>query len=171
VTRPAWTIRPKGERDADAVVALLAEIAREGNFFATEWPFDVEERARLMRDALLSRRSVGWIALDGREIVGDLTVIDVLQAEPEIGMMVAAANRGRGIGGALLAYAVAWASANGKPALTLRVFPDNERAYALYRANGFVEVELQPAAIPRRDGSARDAIVMRRPVPENDAHR
>jgi RimJ/RimL family protein N-acetyltransferase len=171
VTRPAWTIRPKGERDADAVIALLAEIAREGNFFATEWPFDVAERARAMREALLSRRCVGWIAVDGREVVGDLTVIDVLQAEPEIGMMVAAAHRGRGIARALMAYATAWARANGKPALTLRVFPDNERALALYRTSGFVEVALQRAAVPRRDGSARDAIVMRRPVPEHDAQR
>jgi ribosomal protein S18 acetylase RimI-like enzyme len=164
VTQPSWTIRPKGERDVDAVVALLAEIAREGSFFATEWPFDVPERARLMRDALLSRRSVGWVAVDGRALVGDLSVIDVSQEEPELGMMVAAAHRGRGIGRALLAYAVAWARANGKPALTLRVFPDNERAHALYRANGFVKVELQAAAIRRRDGSARDAIVMRRPI-------
>jgi len=169
MTRPSWTIRPKGERDAEAVVTLLAEIAREGNYFATEWPFDVHERARLMRDALLTRRSVGWIALDGRTMIGDLTVVDVSQEEPEIGMMVDAQHRGRGIGRALLACAIAWAGANGKPALSLRVFPDNERAVALYRANGFVEVELQPAAIPRRDGPARDAIVMRRPVTPRDA--
>ena len=168
MTRPTWTIRPKGERDADAVVVLLAEIAREGNYIATEWPFDVEERARAMRDALLSRRAVGWVALEGREIVGDLTVIDVAQEEPEIGMMVRAAHRGRGIGRGLLASAIAWARANGRPALTLRVFPDNERARTLYFASGFTDVAVQPAAIFRRDGAARDAIVMRRPIAVND---
>jgi GNAT superfamily N-acetyltransferase len=169
VTRRSWTIRPKGERDTEAVVALLAQIAREGAFIATEWPFDVAERIRAMRDALLARRCVGWVALDGREIIGDLTVVDVAQEEPEIGMMVDAAHRGRGIGRALLAYAIAWARANGRPALTLRVFPDNERARALYHASGFDDVEVQPAAIFRRDGGARDAIVMRRAISQRDA--
>jgi ribosomal protein S18 acetylase RimI-like enzyme len=64
----------------------------------------------------------------------------------------------------LLAAAVDWAHANGKSALTLRVFPDNDPARELYRASGFVDVELQAAAIPRRDGKALDAVVMRRPV-------
>jgi GNAT superfamily N-acetyltransferase len=164
VTRPTWTIRPKGERDAEAVVALIAEVAREGRWIATEWPFDTEERARTLREALLARRCVGWVALDGRELVGDLDVYDLAQDEPELGMVVAASHRRRGIGRALLESAAGWARVNGKTALRLRVFPDNEAARALYRATGFVELVVQPEAIPRRDGSARDAIVMRRPL-------
>jgi RimJ/RimL family protein N-acetyltransferase len=164
VTRAAWAIRPKGERDAHAVAALLAEIAREGTWIATEWPFDVAERAREMRDALLRRWCVGWVATDGRDLVGDLTVFDVERDDPELGMIVAATHRRRGIGRALLACAIDWAHANGKSALRLRVFPDNEPARALYRASGFVDAELQRGAIPRRKGSARDAIVMRRPT-------
>jgi RimJ/RimL family protein N-acetyltransferase len=164
--RPSWTIRPVGERDIDAVVGLLAEIAREGNYIATEWPFDVGERARALRDALLLRRSVGWIALAGRELVGELSVIDVTQAEPEIGMIVSAPYRGRGIGRAMMVHAIAWARTNGKPALTLRVFPDNVRALALYRRSGFVDVSLQAGAIVRRDGTPRDAILMRRAIDE-----
>jgi ribosomal protein S18 acetylase RimI-like enzyme len=166
VTRAAWTIRPAGERDVDAVVALLAEIAREGNFIATEWPFDIGARARTLRDALLLRRSVGWIATEGRELIGELSVIDVTQEEPEIGMIVAASHRGRGIGRALLEHAFAWARTNGKPALTLRVFPDNERAISLYRSTGFGDVTLQTDGIVRRDGTGRDVIVMRRPTEE-----
>jgi RimJ/RimL family protein N-acetyltransferase len=166
VTRPSWTIRPVGERDVDAVVALLAEIAREGNFIATEWPFDIGARARALRDALLLRRSVGWIAVDGRELVGELSVIDVTQEEPEIGMIVGAPHRGRGIGRALLERAFAWARTNGKPALTLRVFPDNERARTLYRRTGFGDVTLQTDGIVRRDGTGRDVLVMRRPIEE-----
>jgi ribosomal protein S18 acetylase RimI-like enzyme len=74
---------------------------------------------------------------------------------------VRASHRGRGIGAALLAAAQSWARANGKPALTLRVFPDNDGALALYRAHGFVEVELQRRAVRRRDGTAWDALLMR----------
>ena len=164
MTRPAWAVRPKGERDADAVVALLAEVAREGRWIATEWPFDVAARAREMRDALLARRVIGWVALDGRELVGDLTVHDLNQDEPELGMIVAASHRGRGIGRALLDSAAGWARVNGKTALRLRVFPDNDRARKLYLAAGFVDVVVEPQTVPRRDGSARDAIVMRRPL-------
>jgi len=166
VTRAPWTIRPVGERDTDAVVALLAEIAREGNYIATEWPFDLAARARALRDALLLRRSVGWVAIDGRTLIGELSVIDVTQEEPEIGMIVDAQHRGRGIGRALLEHAFAWARTNGKPALTLRVFPENERAIGLYRATGFAQVSLQPGGIIRRDGTGRDVLFMRRPTDE-----
>jgi len=110
VTRASWTIRPKGERDAEAVVALLAQVAREGTFIATEWPFELDARARAMRDALLNLRCVGWIALERHKLVGDLSVYDVDQAEPELGMIVDAAHRGRGIGRALLESAIAWAA-------------------------------------------------------------
>jgi len=164
VTRAAWAIRPKGERDAAGVAALLGEIAREGRWIATEWPFDVDERAREMRDALLRRWCVGWVATDGRDLVGDLTIFDIERDDPELGMIVAATHRRRGIGRALLACAIEWAHANGKPALRLRVFPDNEPARELYRASGFVDVELQREAIPRRHGASLDAIVMRRPT-------
>ncbi len=160
--RPSWAIRPKGERDAAGVAALLAEISREGRYVATEWPFDVNERARQMRDALLRRWCVGWIAMEGRALVGDLTVFDVERDDPELGMIVAASHRRRGIGSALLACAIDWAHTNGKHALTLRVFPDNDAARALYRATGFVDVEVQRGTIPRRIGPALDAILMRR---------
>jgi RimJ/RimL family protein N-acetyltransferase len=162
VTRASWAIRPKGERDAAGVAALLAEISREGRWVATEWPFDVDERARQMRDGLLRRWCVGWVATDGRELVGDLTVFDIDRDDPEIGMIVAATHRRRGIGRALLACAIEWAQANGKRALVLRVFPDNDAARELYRASGFVDVDVQRGAIPRRSGPALDAILMRR---------
>ncbi|MBV8300229.1 MAG: GNAT family N-acetyltransferase [Candidatus Eremiobacteraeota bacterium] len=164
--RPSWTVRPKGERDVTAVVALLADVAREGNWIATEWPFDLDARAAAQRDALLHRYTVGWVAVERRVIVGDLTLWELGRDEPELGMIVAAAHRRRGIGRALLERAIAWAEANAKTALLLRVFPDNEAARALYRGCGFVDVEIQRKAISRRDGSRRDAVLMRRPTAE-----
>ena len=164
MTRTGWTVRPKGERDVDAVVGLLAEIAREARWIATEWPFDVNARARTMRDGLLRRWCVGWVAVDERDVVADLTIFDVDSQEPELGMLVAATHRRRGIGRALLEEAIGGARTNGKTALTLRGFPDNDAARTLYFAAGFVDKTVLRAAIARRDGDALDAIVMRRAV-------
>ena len=166
MARPSWTVRPKGERDVPQVIALLAEVSREGSWIATEWPFDVEARAAAQRDALLHRYTVGWVAVERRAILGDLTLWEIGRDEPELGMIVAATHRRRGIGRALLERAIAWAETNEKRALKLRVFPDNEPARALYRACGFVDVELQRKAVSRREGPPRDAILMRRPTAE-----
>ncbi|MBV8581950.1 MAG: GNAT family N-acetyltransferase [Candidatus Eremiobacteraeota bacterium] len=163
MTRPSWTVRPEGERDVDAAVKLLAEVTIEGTGVATQWPFDLGARARTARDALLQRRNVGWVALDGHRLVGELVVFEIDRDEPEFGMIVAATHRRRGIGAALLEHAIAWAQAAGKPALALRVFPENLGARALYERLGFVEVELQRGAVARRDGPPRDALIMRRP--------
>jgi [ribosomal protein S18]-alanine N-acetyltransferase len=162
--RVTWSVRPKAARDAAAVVALLADVAREGRWLAIEWPFDITARSEAMRTAILDRRIVGWCAVDGSAIVGDLTVHRIEHPEPEIGMVVAATHRGRGIGRALIENALAWAAASGREALRLAVFPDNAAALALYRAAGFVEIERQPGAVARNVGAPLDVLVMRRAV-------
>lgn len=161
--RAAITIRPTRESDAHAVVALLAAVAREDRWIATEWPFEVAEREAAFRDALLERKIVSWSALDGPELIGELNARHIDDGfEPDLGMMVAASHRGRSVGRALLEAAIAWAAARKTAALSLRVFPDNDAALALYRKMGFVELGIDRAAVPRRDGTARDAIRMRK---------
>ncbi len=167
---PSWTIRPKGERDVEAVV----DAARGGR-----------ARRQLLRDRVAVRRRTSARGDARRAADAPLRRLDRARRAHDGRRSHRGGRRARRAGDrhdrrraaprprhrprAARACAIAWAGANGKPALSLRVFPDNERAVALYRANGFVEVELQPAAIPRRDGPARDAIVMRRPVTQRDA--
>jgi ribosomal protein S18 acetylase RimI-like enzyme len=160
--KPRWSVRPKGERDVPATTELLAEVAREARWIATEWPFDVDARNRASVADLRERRIVGWVADDDGTCIGELTIFDVDADEPSLGMAVAAPHRGRGVGRALLETALRWAQANGKPALRLSVFPDNDVALALYRALGFVETRYAAAALPRRDGPPRDVLWMRR---------
>ena len=59
---------------------------------------------------------------------------------PEIGMGVAAAHRGRGVGSALLAGCVEQARGLGWRGLSLSVEDGNTAARALYEGHGFVVV-------------------------------
>jgi len=162
MTDPSWTIAPKALANVDGSVAVLAEAAAEGGRIATEWPFDVAHRARSLRAALLAGNIEGWVAYDGTTVVADLTVFNPREPEPLFGMVVARSHRRRGIGRALIESAVAWARRQGKSALRLRVYPDNEPARALYRNTQFVDVALQTGAVARPDGTTADAILMRR---------
>lgn len=77
----------------------------------------------------------------------------------DLGLMVAADRRGRGIGRALLEAAVEWAREAGVTKLELHVFPWNEPAIRLYERFGF-EREGVRRGHYRRDGEELDAILM-----------
>ena len=77
----------------------------------------------------------------------------------DLGLMVAAGHRRRGIGRALLEQAVAWAREAGVRKLELHVFPWNEPALALYQAFGFEREGIRREHY-RRESELVDAILM-----------
>jgi RimJ/RimL family protein N-acetyltransferase len=77
----------------------------------------------------------------------------------DLGLMVAASHRRRGIGRALLEQAEAWARSAGVIKLELHVFPWNEPAIRLYEEFGFEREGLRRDHY-RRDGTYVDAILM-----------
>ena len=77
----------------------------------------------------------------------------------DLGLMVAATHRRRGIGTALLDAAVAWAKGSGVSKLELHVFPWNEPAIRLYEHFGFEREGLRRAHY-LRNGEAVDALLM-----------
>jgi RimJ/RimL family protein N-acetyltransferase len=77
----------------------------------------------------------------------------------DLGLMVAAAHRRRGIGRALLEQAVDWARENGVEKLELHVFPHNEPAIRLYEQFGFEHEGLRRGHF-RRGGQLVDAVLM-----------
>jgi RimJ/RimL family protein N-acetyltransferase len=154
VARGAVEVRPAEDDDRRSVALLFAAVAEERDGIATEPPVNIAERAANMRlDGTL-------VALAGGEIVGHLHIDESGFGFGEIGMMVAADWRGRGVGTELVAASIEWARARGLHKLTLSVFPHNEAAIALYRKFGFVEEGRRTKQMRRASGELWDLIEM-----------
>jgi ribosomal protein S18 acetylase RimI-like enzyme len=153
---PAFTVRGARPEDARAMAELFAAVAEERNGIATEPPVDLDDRsARFVSTAAASMVAEA----DGR-IVGTINVEAGRFGAGDLGMLVDAAWRGRGVGSALMDAAIAWSRERGLHKLSLEVFPANTAAIALYRKYGFAEEGLRPKQYRRANGELWDAILM-----------
>ena len=150
----AVQIRPAEHADRRPLALLFAAVAEERDGIAAEPPIDVEKRAASWD---LDRTLV---ALAADEVVGLIFVVESGFGFGDIGMMVAADWRGRGVGTALVAAAIEWAQARGLHKLALSVFPHNEAAIALYRKFGFLEEGRRTKHIRRASGELWDLVEM-----------
>jgi RimJ/RimL family protein N-acetyltransferase len=148
------SVRPAEDGDRRALALLFAAVADERDGIAAEPPIDVDELAE------------SWtingtlVAVAGGDIIGEIRVEPTWMGFGEIGMMVAADWRGRGVGSALVAAAIEWAPRQGLHKLALSVFPHNIAAIALYRKFGFVEEGRLVRHVRRADGQLWDLIEM-----------
>jgi RimJ/RimL family protein N-acetyltransferase len=158
-------IRRAEPADAQRLVELAQEVGREpGDFLLTTdmWRKVGEER-RYLRGARRHPDAAVYVADDDGRIVGRLSIArDIHPASQhvaDLGLMVAADYRRRGIGRALLDQAVAWARDAGVQKLELHVFPWNEPAIRLYESFGFEQEGLRRGHYIR-DGELVDAMLM-----------
>ena len=159
------TIRRAEPGDAQALVELAGEVGgEEGAWLLTtaEWRSITDER-RYLRAVRRHPDAAVYLAEDGDAVVGRLSLArDVHPASAhvaDLGLMVAATHRRRGVGRGLLDQAVVWAESAGVRKLELHVFPWNEPAIALYDAFGFEREGLRKGHY-LRDGVPVDAILM-----------
>ena len=157
---PAVTVRPATATDVDALVAMLVEVAGEGRWIATEAPVDVEERHHTVAEAVQSDHAIVLVAEAGGVPVGQLGLHLAPYGVADLGMLVAAGWRGRGVGTALLAEAVERARKAGAHKLALQVWPHNAAALALYERFGFRREGYLTRHYRRRSGELWDAIIM-----------
>ena len=160
-----FVIREAMPADAPALVALGAAVGREpGGWLitTTAWRSVGDER-RYLRALRRHPDAAVYVAEAPDGIVGRLSVgrdpHPASRHVADLGLMVAATHRRRGIGRALLEAAVEWARGAGVRKLELHVFPHNEAAIALYSTFGFAREGYRKAHY-RRDGEYVDAILM-----------
>jgi RimJ/RimL family protein N-acetyltransferase len=163
------TIRRAVPGDAGGYIALMHGVLRETPPVDTPYApdeFDPTDEAMAERivEAALSANSLFLVAEVEGEIVGALTcaggTLDANRHTTALGVYVAKAWRGVGIGGALMGLALEWARASGVvERIELEVFAGNTRAMHLYRKFGFVEEGRKRRAY-LRDGAAVDTVIM-----------
>jgi RimJ/RimL family protein N-acetyltransferase len=126
------------------------------------WRSPADER-RYLRAIRRYPNAAVFVAEDDGDIVGRLSVArdqhPASRHVADLGLIVAATHRRRGIGTALLDAALEWAQESGVRKLELHVFPWNEAAIALYERFGFVR-EGYRSAHYRRGDEFVDAILM-----------
>jgi RimJ/RimL family protein N-acetyltransferase len=160
----AITVRDATPADVDALVAMLVEVAGEGRWIGTEAPVDIERRRRRMAADVDAADVVVLVAEAGGEPVGQLGLELARYGVAELGMLVAAGWRGRGVGTALMAEAVQRARAAGAHKVALQVWPHNAAAIALYERFGFQREGYLRRHYRRRSGELWDAVVMGLPL-------
>jgi RimJ/RimL family protein N-acetyltransferase len=158
-------VRPAQPGDAAALVALAEAVGSEPEGWLisdSRWRSAIDER-RYLRAVRRHPDAAVFVAETPSEIVGRLSVArdqhPASRHVADLGLMVAAAARRRGIGWALLEQAVEWARVSNVRKLELHVFPHNEPAIRLYEQFGFVREGLRRGHY-RRGLELVDAILM-----------
>ena len=171
----SFRVRRAEPGDADALVALGRAVGGEpGRWLissADGWRSVGEERRYLKALRRYEDAAVYVAETDEGEIVARLSVArDPHPASAhvaDLGLMVAARHRRRGIGRALLRQAVEWARTHEVEKLELHVFPHNAPAIALYESFGFEREGYRRRHYRRPDGYV-DAILMAYDVRSSD---
>jgi RimJ/RimL family protein N-acetyltransferase len=158
-------IRRATPADATALVELGRAVSSEPEAWLiteSDWRGVADER-RYLRAIRRSPHAAVFVAEYDGGVVGRLSL--ARDSHPasvhvaDLGLMVAAAHRRRGIGRLLLGQAVEWARETGVEKLELHVFPHNEPAIKLYERFGFEREGLRRDHYRRGSGFV-DAVLM-----------
>ena len=160
-----WTLRPARPTDARALSSLFAAVRREGRWLVTP-PSAVSEpsEAFYIGEMIRDGSSLALVAEADGEVVGNVLVsVERNVVSDHVGTLsicVADGWRDVGIGSALVRAAQEWSRERGLAKVALGVFPDNERAVAVYEHAGFVREGLRIRQYRIPGGAYRDELLM-----------
>jgi RimJ/RimL family protein N-acetyltransferase len=158
-------VRPARPSDAEGLTELGQAVGSEpqGWLVSTNGWRDASDERRYLRAIRRYPNAAVYVAEEGGHIVGRLSVArdqhPASRHVADLGLMVAAEHRRRGVGTALLEAAVEWARQAGVRKLELHVFPWNKGAIALYDRFGFVREGYRRGHYRRGDEYV-DAVLM-----------
>jgi RimJ/RimL family protein N-acetyltransferase len=161
-------VRPADPADAAALVELASAVGAEpeGWLISDATWRSVGEERRYLRAIRRHPDAVVLVAEESGQIVGRLSISrdphPASRHVADLGLMVAAGHRRRGVGRALLQAAEDWARGAEIRKLELHVFPYNEAAIALYESCGYEREGYRRAHYRRAGGAVVDAILMAR---------
>lgn len=159
-----WRLRAARPTDARALSRLFTAVRTEGRWLVTP-PSVVSEpsEAFWIGEMVRSERNCAIVAEADGEVVGNVLVsVDQSVVTGHVGTLsIAVADGWRevGIGTALMEAALDWARGRGLGKVALGVFPDNERAIAVYERVGFVREGLRRRQY-RSGDRYRDEVLM-----------
>lgn len=145
--------------DLPAVLDLLEQVVAEGRWIGTE-EVDRDQRGEHFVAGLASPDDAMFVADADGAVVGQLGIGLRPYGVADLGMLVAAPWRRRGVGTALLGSGIDWARNAGAHKVALQVWPHNVAARALYRRFGFADEGLLRRHYRRRNGELWDAVLM-----------
>lgn len=160
-----WTLRPARPTDSRALAILFSAVRREGRWLVTpasavSEPSEAFFIGEMIRDA----SSLALVAEADGEVIGNVLVsVERSVVSDHVGtlsILVADGWRDVGIGSALVAAAKEWSLARGLAKVALGVFPDNDRAIAVYEHAGFVREGLRRRQYRIPGGAYRDELLM-----------
>jgi RimJ/RimL family protein N-acetyltransferase len=159
-----WILRPGRPTDGRGLARLFADVRREGRWLITA-PGAVSEPSESfwISEMIRAAEHLVLVAEGDGEIVGNVLVsVDRGVSTEHIGVLsitLADGWRDVGIGTVLVEAAQRWAADRGLRKVSLGVFPDNDRAIAVYEKCGFVREGLR--RMQYRSGDAfRDEVLM-----------
>ncbi len=146
--------------DVEPALEMFAAVAAEGRWVGTEADADWVERRVRWRASLGAPTHRSVVAVCNGDVVGSAGVDVTGYGVAEIGMAIAPAWRGHGLGGELLDGILEQARDLGAHKVALQVWPHNARALALNRGRGFREEGRLVRHYRRSTGELWDAVVM-----------
>jgi RimJ/RimL family protein N-acetyltransferase len=159
-----WTLRLARPTDARGLVRMFGAVRAEGRWLATP-PSAVSEPSEsyFVGEMIRAGDTLVLVAEADGEVVGNVLVsVEQSSMSDHIGVLSIAILDGWrdiGIGSEMVRAAQAWTREQGLAKLALGVFPDNERAIAVYEHAGFRREGVRRRQY-RAPGGFRDELLM-----------